>query len=60
MAATQAAADTLFNAKAIRPVLQEATLPNGSLKPFELLVETNSIGAMAPGSQIIATRFYAQ
>ncbi|WP_255462386.1 hypothetical protein [Granulicella sp. WH15] len=60
MAATQAAADTLFNAKAIKPILQQATLPNGSLKPFELLVETNSIGATAPEAQIIATRFYVQ
>ena len=58
MAATQAAAETLFNAKAMKPILQQATLPNGQLKPFELLIETSSINATAPGSQIIATRFY--
>jgi hypothetical protein len=60
MAATQAAADTLFNAGEIQPVLRQAVLPDGTLRPFELLVETTSIGATAPGAQIIATRFYSQ
>jgi hypothetical protein len=60
MAATQAAADTLFNASSIQPVLQQAKLPNGALRPFELLVETTSIGAAAPGARIVATRIYPQ
>jgi hypothetical protein len=60
MAATQAAADMLFNAGAIKPVLQQAALPNGTLRPFELLIETTSIGATAPGAQLIATRIYPQ
>jgi len=60
MAATQAAADLLFNAGAIKPVLQQATLPNGALRPFEILIETTSIGATAPGAQLIATRIYPQ
>lgn len=59
MAATQAAADTLFNANGINTILQQAS-SNGSLKSFELLVETSSIGATASGAQIIATRFYPQ
>jgi hypothetical protein len=58
MAGTQAAADILFNAEVMKPILQKASLSNGELKSFELLVETKSIGANAPGSQIIATRFY--
>jgi hypothetical protein len=58
MAATQAAADTLFTSQKIEPFLKRATLPNGSLRPFELLVETSSIDATAPGSEIIASRFY--
>jgi hypothetical protein len=58
MAATQAAADMLFNTSMIQPVLRRATLPDGALRPFELLVETTSIGATAPGAQIIATRIY--
>jgi hypothetical protein len=58
MAATQAAADLLFNADAIKPVLQQATLPDGSLRSFEVLIETTSVGATAPGAQLIATRIY--
>jgi hypothetical protein len=58
MAATQAAAETLFDAQAMRPVLQQAARSDGSLKSFELLVETSSIGATAPGAQIIASRFH--
>jgi hypothetical protein len=57
MAATQAAADTLFNADGMKSILQQAS-SNGSVKSFELLVETSSIGATASGAQIIATRFY--
>jgi hypothetical protein len=58
MAATQAAADTLFDSPAIQRVLQQAALPSGGLRHFELLVETSSIGATDPSSQIIATRFF--
>jgi len=58
MAATQAAADTLFNSEQMKPVLKQASRLNGSLKSFELLVETSSIGATAPSAQVIATRFY--
>jgi hypothetical protein len=58
MAATQAAADILFNADVMKPILQKATLPNGDLKSFELLVETRSIDANAPQANIVASRFY--
>lgn len=58
MAATQAAADMLFDARGIQPVLQQAKLPDGALRPFELLIATTSIGATAPTAQIIATRVY--
>ncbi len=58
MAATQAAADVLFNSKKIGPILRQAESPDGSLRSFELLIETSSIGATAPSSQIISTRFH--
>jgi hypothetical protein len=58
MAATQAAADTLFDPQALKPILKAAALPNGSLRPFELLIETNSIGATAPRAHIIAMRIH--
>ena len=60
MAATQAAADTLFNAEVMKPILHKASLPNGDLMPFELLVETKSIEANAPEAQIVAARFYSR
>jgi hypothetical protein len=60
MAATQAAADILFNPAVMKPILQKASLPNGDLKSFELLVETKSIEANAPEAHIIATRFYSR
>jgi hypothetical protein len=59
MAATQAAADTLFHSRGLREVLQRAAQSNGSLKPFEVLVETTSIGAAAPDSHIVAYRIHA-
>lgn len=58
MAGTQAAADILFNSAQIEPVLKHAALLDGSLKPFELLFETTSIGASAPDARILSTRFY--
>jgi hypothetical protein len=60
MAATQAAANILFNKKAIAPVLAQAVRHDGFLRPFELLVETTSINAAAPEARIIATRVYPQ
>lgn len=58
MAATQAAAEILSNGDAIRSVLDRAKQPDGSLKMFELLIETNSIVTTARSAHIIAMRFY--
>jgi hypothetical protein len=60
MAATQAAADVLFKPSIIGPVLRQARSPNGDLRPFELLVETVSVGATAPEVKVIATRIGPQ
>jgi hypothetical protein len=57
MAGTQAAADMLLDSESMQPILQKARLPNGSLKNFELLVETSSLGAEALPSRIIAARY---
>jgi hypothetical protein len=59
MAATQAAADILFNSEELKSILKHAIRPDGSLKSFELLVETSSIGATAPSAQVVATRYYS-
>lgn len=60
MAATQAAADVLFKPSTIRPILDQATSPNGELRPFELLVETASVDATAPEVKVIAMRIGSQ
>ena len=57
MAGTQAAADMLLDSESIQPILQRARRPDGSLQPFELLVETSSLGAEALPSRIIAARY---
>jgi hypothetical protein len=57
MAGTQAAADMLLDSESMQPILQRARLPGGSLQPFELLVETSSLGAEALPSRVIASRY---
>jgi hypothetical protein len=60
MAGTQAAGDVLFNGEAMQPFLDKAESANGSLKPFELLIETRSFGSNAPQAKIIASRVYSK
>ncbi|HWT65844.1 MAG TPA: hypothetical protein VN151_06995 [Terracidiphilus sp.] len=60
MAATQAAANILFNSSEIQPALRAAAAPGGRLRAFELLVETTSVNASAPTAHIIATRVYPE
>lgn len=59
MAGTQAAEDTLFDREAMRPILERARSSNGTLKPFEILIETRSFGSNSPQAQIIASRIYS-
>lgn len=60
MAGTQAAADFVFNESTMEPVLRKAKDASGTIAPFELLLETNSIGSSAPGSRIIAARYSSE
>jgi hypothetical protein len=60
MAATQAAADILFSTEAMAPVLRAAQAPGGRLHPFELLIETVSVGASAPAARIVSSRVYPE
>jgi hypothetical protein len=57
MAGTRAAADFLLSPQAMNPVLRKAQRPDGTIQPFELLLETNSIGANAPESRVVAERY---
>ncbi len=57
MAGTQAAGDFLLDDESIDPILQKARLADGTLEPFELLLETRSIGADSPKARVIAERY---
>ncbi|MGC2403704.1 MAG: hypothetical protein WA510_28185 [Acidobacteriaceae bacterium] len=58
MAGTQAAVDTLFSPSAMRPLLDQSRNANGSLNPFEVLIETRSFGSDAPQASVVAIRTY--
>jgi hypothetical protein len=57
MAGTQAAADLLLNKQDMNPILRKALRSDGHIRPFELLLETTSIGANAPEARVIAERY---
>jgi len=57
MAGTEAAGDFLLDDQTIDPILQKARLPDGTFRPFELLLETRSIGADSPKARVIAERY---
>ncbi len=58
MAGTQAAVDTLFNRGMMRPLLDQFRNADGSLNPFEILIETRSFGSDSPQASVVATRVY--
>jgi hypothetical protein len=58
MAGTQAAVDTLFNRGMMRPLLDQFKNGDGSLNPFEILIETRSFGSDSPQANVVATRVY--
>jgi hypothetical protein len=58
VAGTQSAAEVLFHSEAIGPILERAERPDGSLRPFEILLRSTSIQSNAAGSQIVATRIH--
>ena len=58
VAGTQAAAELLFHPDSIASVLKNARQPDGSLRPFEILLRATSIESNAAGTQIIASRIH--
>jgi hypothetical protein len=58
MAGTQAAVDTLFDLSMMRPLLDRFRNADGSLNPFEVLLETRSFGSDSPQASVVATRVY--
>lgn len=58
VAGTQAASETLFHPRAIASILANARKPDGSLRPFEILLRARSIVSNATGMQVVASRIY--
>ena len=58
VAGTQAAAETLFRGDTIAPILRRALLPDGSMRPFEILLQAKSIQSNAANTQVISSRIY--
>jgi hypothetical protein len=56
VAGTQAAAEAVLESDAIMPILKQATRPDGSVAPFEVLLRATSIQANATDTQVIASR----
>jgi hypothetical protein len=57
MAGTQAAGDFVLSPSLMRPVLQKAFGPSGTIRPFELLVTTNDVAANASRPDVLSERF---
>ena len=58
VAGTQAAAELLFRGDAIAPILRKASLSDGNLRSFEIVIESTSIEANSTNAQVIASRIY--
>lgn len=56
MAGTQAAADVLLHDPSLNDFLKQESAPNHRLRPFELLIETTSLGSQPGRSRIVARR----
>jgi hypothetical protein len=58
VAGTQAAAEMLFHPAAISSVLQRATRSDGTLRSFEVLLRSSSIGSRSTKAEVIGIRIY--
>jgi hypothetical protein len=56
MAGTQAAANFVLDSALMQPILEHARSSNGTIRPFEILVETNAIAASASRPHMLSER----
>jgi hypothetical protein len=56
MAGTEAAVNTLLDDATIGPIVSQARSRDGSLHPFEILIEAGSLAAEALPAKIVASR----
>lgn len=54
---TEAAGDFVTNMKTVAPVLNRARRSDGSIGPFELILETQAVGADAREARIVVERY---
>jgi hypothetical protein len=59
MAGTEAAGDFLFSPEQMQPMLDRARDSRGNLEPFEILLETSSIGSAASRSLVLSERVHS-
>ena len=59
LSGTGAAGDFVTNITTVTPVLEKAQRSDGSIGPFELILQTQAIGADAPQAHIIVERYEA-
>lgn len=57
MPGTAAAAEFAMNSTAMAPILKKARLPDGTIGPFQLLLETAVVGAKAPEAHVVIDRY---
>ena len=57
MGGTELASDFVLDPNTMMPVLSKATLPDGSIGSFEILLESQTVGANAPEGHIVVERF---
>jgi hypothetical protein len=56
MAGTQAAGEFVLNPALMRPILDHAKGPNGSIRPFEVLIATSNVAANASSPHVLSER----
>ncbi len=56
VAGTQSAADFVLGSPQMQSVIEKAKLPDGTLRPFEILLRTTSLQSHAAGVQVAAIR----
>jgi hypothetical protein len=56
MAGTQAAGDFVLNSALMQPTLEHARTSNGSIRPFEILIETDNVAANSSRPHVVSER----
>lgn len=57
MPGTQAAGDFLLDPRAMEPILKKARLADGSIGPFEILLEERTVGANSTRASVVVERY---